>query len=52
MASQPVCVPTRPLGPHDHGAVWNECNTAIDNVIAPIREDKKNKETLAQAKAL
>ena len=37
--------------PYDCATVWNDCNTA-NNVIAPIREDKKNKETLAQAKAL
>ena len=32
--------------PHDHTAVWKDCNRAINNVVGPGQENEKNKETV------
>ena len=36
---------------HNTEGLTKDCNTAIDNVLTPVREDKKNKESLAEARA-
>ena len=36
---------------HDTQGLTKDCNSAIDNVLTPVREDKKNRESLAEARA-
>ena len=54
-------VPTRPANlyafpsdlwaPLDHSTVWTYCNTAIHNVVGPVQPTKKNRDTIAEARA-
>ena len=51
VAGQCVRVPPDLWAPLDHTAVWTDCNTAIHNVVGPVRPTKQNRESYAEAKA-
>ena len=37
--------------PLTHADVWTDCNTAINNVVGPVRPTKQNRKSIAEARA-